>query len=286
MLPSGNSLADLWDYADQKWQGRAEAEEMQAMKRALTEDLFGLSGVSLMRPAEQRFSESEMLTWMRAVKRIASGEPLQYVTGKAPFLGLTLRVNPQVLTPRPETEELVALVWAAFPNGEILRVLDICSGSGCIALGVQTRRPGWLTEGIDVSSGAVETARANAALTKLNVAFYEADVFSDAFFKGKTWHIWISNPPYVTRSEASEMTDSVLKYEPHLALFVENEDPLLFYRRLAELSTTHVESGGAVFMEINPMYAAEVANLFIQKEMKPEIHLDLSGKERFVVARK
>jgi release factor glutamine methyltransferase len=284
MLPPGNTLADLWAYADLKWQGRAEASELQAMKRALSEDLFGTSVQQIRHHEDARFSESEILRWMRAVKRIAAGEPLQYVTGKAPFLGLSLRVNPHVLIPRPETEELVSLVWERFPGGTPLRVLDLCSGSGCIALGLKSCRPDWVVQGIDVSYGAVETARANAEYTGLDVAFYEADLFSATFFEGKTWHIWVSNPPYVTRAEAADMAESVLDYEPHLALFVDNDDPLLFFRRLAHLAPRHLESGGAVFMEINPMYASEVAELFIRAGMKSEIVRDLSGKERFVAA--
>lgn len=284
MLPSGNTLSDLWAFADLKWQGRAEASELQAMKRALSEDLLGVSARQMRHPGEMRFSESEILRWMRTVKRIALGEPLQYVTGKAPFLGLSLRVNPHVLIPRPETEELVSLVWERFPAGLPLRVLDLCSGSGCIALGLKSRRPAWMVQGIDLSPAAVENARANAELTGLDAAFCEADLFSDDFFDGRTWHIWVSNPPYVSRAEAADMDESVLNYEPHPALFVDNDDPLLFYRRLAALAPRHLESGGAVFMEINPLYAPEVAELFTRAGMKSDIVRDLSGKNRFVAA--
>lgn len=248
------------------------------------QDLFGHVYSPGLQPDEVRFSESELLRWMQAVKRIASGEPLQYVTGKAFFLGLTLEVNPQVLIPRPETEELVCLVSVAFPQGVSLRVLDVCSGSGCIALGIRKLRMNWTVEGMDVSQGAVRTALHNADLTQFPVSFHEADVFSDDFFRGKSWDVWISNPPYITQDEAAEMSASVLDHEPHLALFAGTDDPLRFYRRLAELAPMHVNAGGGVFMEINPLYARDVVALFAAEKMKAEIHRDLSGKERFVTA--
>ncbi len=284
MLPSGNTWVHLYAYADEKWAGRVDPSEIPAMKKALIQDLFGLVVSPHIRQDALRFSESELLRWMKAVKRVASGEPLQYVTGKAPFLGLTLEVNPQVLIPRPETEELVCLVSDSFSASGDFRVLDVCTGSGCIALGIQSRRPKWTVEGMDISPGAVQTAARNAVATELPVSFYEADVFSDDFFSGKTWDVWISNPPYITKAEVAEMSPSVLDYEPHLALFAGTEDPLRFYNRLAELAPSHLRGGGGVFMEINPGYAREVATLFTDVQMKAEIHRDFSGKERFVAA--
>lgn len=282
MLPPGNTLKDLFVYADLKWTDIPDAAEKQAMKAVLAEDLFGLDPTAQRRPGETRFTESQLLTWMRAVKRVAAGEPLQYVTGKAAFFGRMFAVTPAVLIPRPETEELLALVLERYPEGTSLKAIDFCTGSGCIPVTLKKERPAWEVEATEISTDALEVARKNAATFGAGLQFREGDFLSDNGIPEGTWDLMLSNPPYIAQSEDTEMAANVLQHEPHLALFVPDEDPLRFYRRLAEIAAQRLNRNGRVFAELNPRFAEACRQLFLDRNLHAKLHKDLSGKWRFL----
>jgi release factor glutamine methyltransferase len=233
-----------------------------------------------------------MLLVYKAVKRIAKKEPLQYVLGKAYFFGMDLHVSPAVLIPRPETEELVRWILETIrPNnysaleGQIApndhSVLDIGTGSGAIALALKKAQPNWSVCGVDVSKEALQVARRNSTELQLEVEWKEVDILEGNLPEGN-WNTIVSNPPYITVSEGSEMRPSVVEHEPHLALFVPENDPLLFYRRILELANK-CETVNQVFFEIHENYSNEILALGESMGWKGELKKDLQGKERMLL---
>ncbi len=196
----------------------------------------------------------------KALIRLRRGEPLQYIIGETEFLGCRLKVDKNVLIPRPETEELVRWIMDEEPSAG-MTILDIGTGSGCIPIALAKAMPGNRFSGIDVSDKALDLARKNAALNAVNVTFLKQDILHPKETLGKFDGI-VSNPPYVRRSEKSLMHKNVLEYEPDLALFVEDEDPLLFYRKILEFARAHLEAGGSVYFEINEFLEEDLRRLF------------------------
>jgi release factor glutamine methyltransferase len=221
------------------------------------------------------------------VSGIESGFPLQYLFGKAYFMGLELAVNPSVLIPRPETEELVDIILrSGKPDGK--KILDLCTGSGCIALALAVSGNFERVEGLDVSPEALETAHLNACKTGAPVSFFHFDLLKDSFHEEAIWDIWVSNPPYVATSESRDMDSRVLHHEPAIALFVPDDDALCFYRRILALSENHLQAKGEIFLEINPLFAMELQALFESCPWMESANLlpDMSAKQRFLYARK
>ena len=199
------------------------------------------------------------------VDRLLIKEPIQYIFGHTLWCGLDLRVTPATLIPRPETAELVEQISHHLSPLTIshspLQVLDIGTGSGCIALALKQAHPDWRVTGIDISAEAIEVARKNARRNQLEVDFREADIFDEKIFNSQfsifnSYDIVVSNPPYIAESERAEMDTNVLDYEPATALFVPDDDPLRFYRRIAELRL-----GEWLFFEINPRYAEQLVEM-------------------------
>lgn len=221
-----------------------------------------------------------------ALERVLAGEPVQYVCGRTLFFGCWILVNPQVLIPRPETEELVELLLKEYAAAEHLRVMDIGTGSGCIPIALAKKRPGWYLVGTDISSGALKTAVENAKQNNVNVEFWLHDVLGeDPGMLPAGMDVLVSNPPYVTLSEAGEMSTTVKEHEPSLALFVPDGDPLLFYRRIIFKARKWLRTGGVLWFECNSRYSGKVAEL-LKFSAFTDIHIlpDISGKERFVRA--
>lgn len=219
------------------------------------------------------------------LRRLLNHEPIQYITGEARFHGFELSVNPSVLIPRPETEELVDIITDTANDRPDLRVLDIGTGSGCIAIALaRTLRFPQVTA-IDISPEALDTARKNAALLKTSIRFIQSDILHNTP-SGK-YDIVVSNPPYIDESEKKDMDDNVLLHEPHAALFVPDDNPLLFYHRILLLSGSILAPGGYLFFEINPRHAKELASLASSCGMADvEIIKDSFGKDRFLKSRK
>jgi len=231
---------------------------------------------------ELTYSENEKLD--KDLFRYRQGEPIQYVIGQTSFYGLTLKVNPSVLIPRQETEELVHMILKDHPE-PYARVLDIGTGSGCIAIALQYNRPVWYMQAIDVSETALDIAMQNASLNKVDIDLQKSDILLDEWSVPIPFDIIVSNPPYIPYREKDKVGVSTHQYEPGLALWVPDNDPLLFYREIAEKSTKLLKPGGMLYFEVNEFLSAEVGGL-LQLLGFADIRIfeDLMGKQRMVTA--
>lgn len=232
-----------------------------------------------------KLSESLALEISRFTQRLKAYEPIQYVLGTACFLDYEFNVRPGVLIPRPETEELIELIGQENP-GSGQRILDIGTGSGCIAISLSLRQRDSKVTAFDISPEALTIAKENAELNKANVNFRQVDILSfNPKPEKESFDIIVSNPPYVCDSEKAEMTNNVLDYEPHLALFVPDTDPLLFYRRIAESGLTLLTPGGKLYYEINARFGAETKEMLEAMGYKEVVVVrDIHGKDRMVRA--
>lgn len=234
-------------------------------------------------------SDSELLKAEDIVERLKNSEPIQYILGKYEFYGLTFQLTPDVLIPRPETEELVE--WIISENlKDKSSVLDIGTGSGCIAVTIAKKIKVADVNAWDISKPALEVASNNAAINGVNIQTSNIDVLSDEdiiqFRNSEVeFDVIVSNPPYVTEREMNTMEDNVLKYEPHIALFVPDDDPLLFYRRIADIAQKLLKDNGKLFFEINSAFVNELVEMLKEKGyINIEVRKDISGKLRMLKA--
>lgn len=212
-------------------------------------------------------------------------EPLQYIEGRTLFLGREFWVAPGVLIPRPETEELVELMLKEIPADA--RILDVGTGSGCIAISLAKELPDALVTAWDVSPEALSVARANARKLQADVRFVECDVLACQVDEVGLYDVIVSNPPYVTEAEKADMEPNVLQWEPSLALFVPDDDPLRFYRRIAVLGRDMLTDGGRLYFEINRAYGREMVEMLrTMGYVRVRVEKDLSQNDRFVIAEK
>ena len=249
-------------------------EEAQALAWWIVEEETGLSCSQLLCGCKDTAFSPHMQT---IVDRLLHFEPIQYIFGHTLWCGLDLKVTPATLIPRPETSELVEKVERRKWKVEGVKVLDIGTGSGCIAIALQKAHPDWQVTGIDISEEAIAIAKENAKRNHVEVDFQVADIFD---FNGD-FDIVVSNPPYICESEKANMRRNVLDYEPASALFVPDSDPLLFYRRIAELKL-----GKYLFFEINEAYPAEM-EVMLRENGYTDIQItkDIYGKPRIIEAR-
>ena len=218
------------------------------------------------------------------ISRIKKKEPIQYILGVCDFLDCELFVNENVLIPRQETQEMVYRICHE-NNFKNKNVLDLCCGSGCIAIAVKKYFPQANVVAVDISEKALEVAKKNAFKNNVEINFYRCDIFSKNILKTNNIDVIISNPPYVCEKEKENMGENILKYEPESALFVKNDNPLIFYKRILEILPKILNSHGAVFCEINEAFANEVMSLFHNitfKEVK--INKDINDKNRWISA--
>lgn len=259
-----------------------DAREAHALALLVLEEVFGVSAVDVYADKVRNFSEEEHGSLANILQRLCNSEPVQYVLGYADFDGLRLAVSPATLIPRPETEELVA--WVAAESAEKpCRLLDVGTGSGCIAIALAHRLPQATVEAWDVSEEALAVARKNVESLGVNVGFTCCDLLAEPQTQG-AFDFIVSNPPYICESEQADMEAHVLRHEPHLALFVPNDDPLRFYRALARLGQRALSAGGSIFMEINQAYGAETAALFEAMGYRTELRRDFFRKDRMLRA--
>lgn len=260
--------------------------EANSVARLVLEDLFGWRRGH--RP-RQLDADEQLLAWT-TINRLKAGEPVQYVTGIADFYGLQLLVTPDVLIPRPETEALVEWILEDHPKNASVNLVDLGTGSGCIPIALKHRRPTWHCAGYDLSEAALAVARTNAEKYSLEVSFAQLDVLHTPDSQLHTPDsrlptIIVSNPPYIPPSERDRMSPSTLAHEPELALFVPEDDPLLFYRRIAELGRDVLREGEALYFETNAFNNDAVAALLQDLLYKDvERRKDMSGNWRMVKA--
>jgi release factor glutamine methyltransferase len=211
--------------------------------------------------------------------------PVQYILGETEFYGLPFRVDDRVLIPRPETEELIEWILADVSESP-KTVWDIGTGSGCIAVALAKHFPEATTYASDISEDALVVARQNAEDNQVNVHFFQQDVLKDLpSFPASFFDVIVSNPPYVTLSERNGISPNVLNYEPHQALFVSDDRPLLFYERIAGVAQTFLKPNGRLFFETSALYGQATAEMLRQKNYKVTLKKDLSGKDRMIWAK-
>lgn len=290
-------IAQFKTLATQQLQSVYEAPERHALILILLAEVAKVPTYWYHSNLDYAFSPPVSQALQTALVRLATGEPVQYVVGHVTFGGCRIQVDSRVLIPRPETEELLRYVPAAC-QGNPLQVLDACTGSGCLAIAIKKQCPQARVFACDISEPALEVARANAQANGVQVNFFKADVLQVEATAQKAldcgWvvpnydapigrNLLISNPPYVTEQERGQMARRVLAYEPELALFVPNEDPLRFYNSLAQLGLRLLRPGDAILAEINQAYGSQTAALFdAMGYRKGEVIADLFGKNRFV----
>ena len=257
--------------------------ECEALAKWILTDIFGLSAACLYAGKDTDFSESDQLRLADILQRLKSYEPLQYITGNTPFCGLTFKVTPDVLIPRPETGELVC--WIAENHLQPgLRVLDIGTGSGCIAVSLGRMLPEAKITGWDISAKALAVAKENALSNGVEADFRQVDILAGSLPEFRA-DILVSNPPYVTEKEKAEMEPNVLDWEPSLALFVPDDDPLRFYRRIATVGRDILLPGGTLYFEINRMYGQDIVNMLKEAGyISVELKKDLSHNDRMIKA--
>lgn len=262
--------------------GRREAN---AIWRLVAETRFSLSQTDLLLGRMDALSETQKREWEEILERLHAGEPVQYVLGEAWFLSRSFHVTPDVLIPRPETEEMVRLILQhRFPS-QNPSGLDLCTGSGCIAVSLSLS--GFSMTATDVSKAALAVAEENAKRLKADVRFVQEDLLAaDVSSHGaSSWDLVVSNPPYVLERERAEMESHVLDYEPSLALFVPDDSPLLFYEAIAGMAKTALRPGGLLAVETNRAFAKDVAALFRESGFCDiKVYEDQYNNPRFVFA--
>ena len=248
------------------------------------EKITGLQRVDRLLQKNQPLSSDQEDYWEHIRARMLQHEPIQYVLNEAPFMGLVLEVNRNTLIPRPETEELVSWVLDDHPEKN-LRVLDAGTGSGCIALALKKQQPDWEITAGDSSLEALQVAAKNAARYQLNIYFAEMDMLNpqDPGWGGK-YQVIVSNPPYIPSKDEASIATHVKAFEPTAALFVPNENPLLFYKALVAAAPLHLEKGGWLYVEINDGLGDATLQLFQNAEWQAELRKDLQGNYRMIRA--
>ena len=262
--------------------GRYAAAELETIKRALCTELLGVSALSYYTKEPLNLNSEQESLIEAALERLKKGEPLQYVIGSTPFCGLTFKVDDRVLIPRPETAELVE--WVAQDAAQTGSLLDVGTGSGCIAISLAHRLQGWKVQGWDISQGALEVAQENNRLNGTDVEFSKVDILNVQGVECR-FDVIVSNPPYVLDSEKEQMEDTVLEHEPQLALFVSDNDPLLFYRAIAEFGKKALNKDGRLYFEINPLKAEALKEMLLKTGYHDiELRKDIFGKLRMIKA--
>lgn len=253
--------------------------EARAITDYVLDVCFGLSKADIMCGAVEEMTAEKAAELNKIFGRLMEGEPVQYVLGRAEFCGRWFSVRPGVLIPRPETEELCAWITADSKASASPKVLDIGTGSGCIAITLQLDMPESKVTAWDISADALDVARENAQRLGANVNFVKQDALN-AKPEGE-WDVIVSNPPYICEKEKKDMAVNVLEHEPHTALFVPDADPLLFYRAITRLAVQTLSKGGRLYFEINPIYADDTCRMMQAEGMTAvELRSDMYGKQR------
>jgi release factor glutamine methyltransferase len=262
-----------------------DAGEAESFFYLILEEKQQLKRIDLALQPDLVFLEEEIVVWNSILEQLKLEMPIQYLLGKTSFYGLDFEVNESVLIPRPETEELVDWILSntqTTKQSNNLKILDIGTGSGCIAISLAKNLPNAQVFAIDVSEKALATARKNAVLNGVAVTFMEQNILETLDLK-QEFDIIVSNPPYVRNLEKEEIKRNVLEHEPHLALFVEDHDALIFYRKIAELAQKNLSNSGCLYFEINQYLGKEMFELLEEMNFKDvELRKDIYGNDRMM----
>lgn len=262
-----------------------DSNEISAMAREMMTKVLSWKPVDIVMRYNEEIPDTLVNTMLGMIERLKNHEPLQYILGVAHFHGHDFKVTPAVLIPRPETAQLVDMIVDENPSSDLM-VLDIGTGSGCIAISLARALKFAQVTGIDISTRALEIANYNNQALNTRVKFVEQDIMS-CRAPSEAWDIIVSNPPYITESEKASMERNVLDYEPGEALFVSDDDPMLFYRPIAAYASRALKNGGRLYLEINRAMADQVVDTLRQAKLSNiQVHTDFYGNNRFVTATK
>ena len=257
-----------------------EMDELNSIFNLLAEDYLKIPRSKIFLANEIDLNESNQTLFLSALERLKTHEPIQYVLGKTTFMNLEFKVNSSVLIPRPETEELVRLMLKEDLDGK--EILDIGTGSGCIAVSLAKNLPKAKVTALDISIDALEVAKENAKLNNVSIEFINADIFE--FQTNKKYDIIVSNPPYVIESEKFEMKKNVLGFEPELALFVNDKNPLKYFQEILNFSKIFLKPKGFLFFEINQNLYVELVEIIDKNHYSfYKLFYDFNNKPRFLV---
>lgn len=266
-----------------------EEREANAIFFLVVEHLTGLSVAQQLAHDSYGLNEKTNAQLNNILDKLKSYVPVQYALNEAVFCGLTFKVNKNVLIPRPETEQLVDLIVKLYEKSNFSNILDIGTGSGCIAISLAHFLPASHVTACDISPAALKTAESNADLNSTSIEFITADAnfLSESELSNRAFELIVSNPPYVMDSEKNNMTKSVLDFEPHMALFVSDEDPLIFYRNITDFASSHLTPKGILAFEINEALGPQTLNLINSFDFKKaQLIKDSFSKDRFIIAYK
>jgi release factor glutamine methyltransferase len=284
MFVKSNELYHLLPYYKEKLNGIYDEKEIENIFYLICDYQHKWSRVEV-KLNKYRLSESELLMHRAIVKRLQKKEPIQLIIGETEFYGLPFKITQDTLIPRPETEELVDLILKEYANSNHtqIKVLDIGTGTGCIPIAIKKVKPHFKVTAIDVSEDAIAVAKENAILNQTDVNFMVTDVLKNKIPVKELQDVIVSNPPYVLESDKLLMNDNVLNYEPHLALFVDDDNPLLFYEKIVQIANDLLDVNGKLFFEIHENYGFETKQLLEQNNFfNVKVVKDMQGKDRMV----
>ena len=267
-------LSPVYDQSEGRW-----------LMRIILEHLKGWSQSDILLKDDYEIDTSLSERIDTIINRLLTHEPIQYILGETYWHGLKIKVTPAVLIPREETSELIDII-ADENKGSDMNVLDVCTGSGCIAIALARTLPFAQVTAVDISADALDVARQNGELSKTKITFIQSDALKALPLPDNSFDIIVSNPPYIAQNEERLMSPNVLDYEPHIALFVPDDDPLRFYKAISSDATRLLKPGGKLYYEINPLYSARLADM-LEHDGWQDISVikDIHGKDRFISAR-
>lgn len=277
-----NTIKDFVQYAQKELSTQYSEQESRTICNIIFYNTLKYTNIDIHLKKNDILEKSIINIFIRIVEELKKDIPIQYVLGQTDFDGLIFKLNKHTLIPRGETEELV--LWANDFIERDMKILDIGTGSGCIAISIAKRNPSARCEGIDISKEAIKKANENAISNEVNIKLYERDILKFEDYEWKKYDLIISNPPYVTTEDKALMHKRVLEYEPHTALFV-SEEPLIFYRRIGEFGLEHLKKGGLIFFEINEKMGHKTVEVLESIGYKNiELRRDIYDKDRFIKA--
>lgn len=290
MFVQSNKISELKVYFNDKLRDRFSPNETKLMFQVCLQKRLQLTSSDLLLLENIRFSESDLLFFRNVVHRLLKDEPFQYIIGETLFCDLTILCDKRALIPRPETEELVYWIKESliYINQEI-SIVDFCTGSACIALALKHIFPDCKMYATDVSKEALSLAKKNAKLNHLELDFLQNDLLKEDldFFPEESLDCIVSNPPYIPEMDKNKMNNTVLEFEPPLALFVLDDDPLIFYRKIAEIALQKLKKGALLFFEIHEHFGEQIKMILADFGFQQiEIKKDLQGKNRMIRAKK
>lgn len=283
MRIKSNRIEDILKFALQELEGIYSENEIKQMTYSLITHFCNIPKTSILANNKQTVLESELLKLNFAIKDLKKEKPLQYIMGYTDFYNIKLNLNHKVLIPRPETEELVDMIIKENKGKKDLKIADFGCGSGAIALSLKNNIPDSEIWAFDIEDNAINQTKENTQALNLDINIEKKDLLKDNF-SDYNFDIIVSNPPYVMEKEKSLMRDNVLKHEPHQALFVKDEDPLIFYQAIEKIAQKNLKPKGKIYMEINENLSESTKNIF--KDYHTKLIKDLFGKYRFIRAEK